>query len=222
MSNLIKVIVDLETRRALERLAASNAVSVDDLARSFIQAGLKKESNVIKVAKARAWRRVDRVILDAATAARAKTLGERGEILAEIILENAGFSNVKNLNKDISNHPYADLYAEQGTTKYFISVKARNKYEADGIKENSGYKISPKERLQAKALEDKGIPAVIAVTFDAKKATYSCYFALLSELEGRHGIKMTPQARQKYTCFAEDAPCPWDMSHLLNTPNRRR
>ena len=196
MSNVIKVMVDLQTRRVFCHLAVSNDLSVDDLALRFIEAGLKAESNVPTVTKARAWRRVDRVILELRHCSSSwQFRGRVRNSRRKTTWQGLGFSNVRNLNKTMSNHPYADLYAEQGSAKYFIRrCEGKNKYEADGLKENSAYKISPKQRLQAKALEGKGIPAVIAVAFDVKRATYSCYFALLNELEGRHGIKMTPQA----------------------------
>ncbi len=171
--------------------------------------------------KSRRWKRSDRVILDKSTATRVAELGSIGEELAVKHLGTAGFVNIKNLNVEKRNHPYADLYAEQGGTKYFISVKSRNRFEATG-RLNASYKISPRERVLAAKLPENAVAAWIAVSFDLSRAVYSCYFGRLDELEGKHGIKMTERAKSSYRCLAHDLPCPEDWSHLRNIPNRRK
>lgn len=66
------------------------------------------------------------------TALRAKSLGALGELLAIKALVDNGFNNIRNLNDQKKNYPYADLYAERGKEKYVISIKARNRYERSG------------------------------------------------------------------------------------------
>ena len=45
---------------------------------------------------------------------RISELGMLGEQLAAEALASYGFENVRNLNLDIRNHPFADLIAEKG------------------------------------------------------------------------------------------------------------
>lgn len=52
--------------------------------------------------------------LDGHTALRARSLGALGELLAIKALVDNGFNNIRNLNDQKRNFPYADLYAEKG------------------------------------------------------------------------------------------------------------
>jgi hypothetical protein len=142
--------------------------------------------------------------------------------LAEKHLLDAGFSNVRNLNVSQKNYPFGDLYAERDGVKYVISVKARNEHQADG-KLNASYKIGPKARVAAARIRAREgfVPAWIAISLRAKEQTYSCYFGLLDELKGKHGIKMTPEARRSYVCFGESVQYTDDVSHLFNEARRR-
>jgi hypothetical protein len=82
-----------------------------------------------------------RVLLNAATARRARGLGGAGERLAETLLARAGFTAVPNLNREAMNFPYADFYAERNGERFVISVKMRNKFEARTGRLNSRYKL---------------------------------------------------------------------------------
>jgi len=75
---------------------------------------------------------VKQIQLNHHTALRAKSLGALGELLAIKALVDNGFNNIRNLNDQKKNYPYADLYAERGKEKYVISIKARNRYERSG------------------------------------------------------------------------------------------
>lgn len=51
--------------------------------------------------------------LDQSTALRVRSLGALGELLAIKALVDNGFNNIKNLNDQKRNYPYADLYVER-------------------------------------------------------------------------------------------------------------
>lgn len=87
--------------------------------------------------------------LDQHTALRAKSLGALGELLAIKSLVDNGFNNIRNLNDQKRNYPYADLYAEKGAEKYVISVKARNRHERNG-RLNSRYNLGSGCEMKAK------------------------------------------------------------------------
>ena len=70
-----------------------------------------------------AWRRPDRVMLTRGTAKRAGKLGDVGEQLALAELSAHGFSSIKPLNHPKKNHPFADVYAERGGERFWISVR---------------------------------------------------------------------------------------------------
>jgi hypothetical protein len=80
---------------------------------------------------------------------RRKSLGELGELVAIKALVDRSFSKITNLNDQQHNYPFADLYAQKGQKKYVISVKSRNKYQANG-KLNSRYKLGSKALEHAK------------------------------------------------------------------------
>ena len=91
---------------------------------------------------------------DRRTAQRRAKLGAFGEVLAVEELSANGFTDFGILNRQMKNHPFADLYAKRvrDGKKFLISVKTRNKYENNG-KLNQLYKITPKHRVGAKQLE---------------------------------------------------------------------
>jgi len=68
-------------------------------------------------------------VFDKSVTRRFKKLGDFGEYLAESLLEKAGFTQIVNLNKKITNTPFFDLTAKRGGYSYAISVKARNRFE---------------------------------------------------------------------------------------------
>lgn len=135
---------------------------------------------------------VRRIELDASTARRAHSLGEVGEGVAEKLLARAGFTNVRNLNLETSNFPYADFYAERKGERFVVSVKIRNKYEAGTGRLNSRYKLGARcyelARRAEKQLEAKA--AWLAISLE--DTVLSAYFGRLDELRGSRGIAMTP------------------------------
>lgn len=144
-----------------------------------------------------------------------KRLGYLGEELAEPLLANNGFTNIRNLNHEQMNFAYADFYAERNGTKYVISVKARNKYVFSRNEErkiNPRYKLGSKCREYAARAEERfgAVAAWLTIALDVE--TYSAYFGLLSSLK-TCGVAMTERATSSYECLARDNP------HLLDYAN---
>lgn len=121
-------------------------------------------------------------------------LGEQGEELAIEILEANKFKIIKQLNDKIVNHPFADILASRHGVRYAISVKARNRYEWDGKKENSRFKlgrVSPRVgRLPycRKIANDvsrahKAVGAWMIIRYERR--TCDAYFGTLEQLDQR-------------------------------------
>lgn len=157
------------------------------------------------------------VILSQATALRAQKLGNFGEALACQILQNAGFTNIRNLNQSKRNFPFADIFAQRSTQKYVISVKIRNRYQARTEKLNSRYNLGKHCNMLAARAEAElsATPAFLAISLHSD--SYSAYFAPLSVLGGSRGIRMTPTGLSRYECFAKDALHGTDASPFKNT-----
>ena len=156
-------------------------------------------------------------ILSQATALRARKLGSFGEALAGRILQNAGFTNIRNLNQIRQNFPFADIYAERGKQKYLISVKIRNRYQARTDKLNPRYNLGKHcyELATRAGAELSATPAFLAISLHSD--FYSAYFAPLTALAGSRGIRMTPTSLSRYECLAEDALHGIDASPFKNT-----
>jgi hypothetical protein len=156
-------------------------------------------------------------ILNELTARRARSLGELGESLAESILVRSGFTNVKNLNHSKMNFPFADFYAERKSEKYIISVKIRNKYEANTGKLNARYNLGRRcYELAAKAeIELLAQAAFLAISLMPN--SYYAYFSPLGVLNKSLGIPMTNLWLTRYECLAENEAHGFDVSHLKNT-----
>jgi hypothetical protein len=155
-------------------------------------------------------------VFDQKTARRAQQLGTFGEDLAEKVLRESGFRNIKNLNNERLNFPFADFYAERHNEKYIISVKSRNRRTNEG-KLNTRYILGKHSYELAKKAQKEisAVPAFLAVS--VLPQVYSAYFAPLDILKGNLGIPMTPTWISRYECLAEDKPHNTDISHLKNT-----
>jgi hypothetical protein len=120
-------------------------------------------------------------------ALRKKSLGELGELFGIKALIDNSFEKVVNLNDKKMNYPFADLYAEKGSKKYIISIKARNKYQKNHTL-NSRYNLGNNAYKKARAaeIEYEAEAHWMAIQFDAN--TYSIYFGSLHELNQRKAI----------------------------------
>ena len=61
-----------------------------------------------------------------------RLLGRIGEQLAPPLLEQAGFTDIQNLNAKKMNHEDADFLASLDGHRYFISVKAQQQMDQQG------------------------------------------------------------------------------------------
>jgi hypothetical protein len=138
---------------------------------------------------------------------RTMALGGWGEEKASKLLKRAGFRSVRNLNSEIPNHLFADIYAERDVTRYIIGVKTRNRLTAAGTL-NPSYNARKKGKdLSGLAARYKAIPAWIAIQVDAEAQKCSAYFGPLVQLtveSERYSIPMTPQSTAHYECLAHD------------------
>lgn len=123
-------------------------------------------------------------------AARKKSLGELGELFAIKTLVDAEFDRIRNVNDIHMNEAFADIYCEKDGKKYVISVKARNKYSADG-KRNTRYKLGENcyEKANATAKKYDAEPYWMAIEFD--EHSYSVFFGSLECLDGANAIPIT-------------------------------
>ena len=150
-------------------------------------------------------------------ARRKKSLGELGELFGIKALVDKSFKNIENLNDTKMNYPFADLYAEKDGKKYVISIKARNKYQKNGITLNSRYKLgSNAYRLAADEEKKRHAKAHwMAVQFDEE--TVSIYFGSLAELNQSNGIPIRKcESGTVGTCLVKDKKHYFDFSYFDN------
>ena len=146
--------------------------------------------------------------LDKHVSQRFKKLGDLGEFLAEQLLKENGFTNVRNLNIEKNkNVKDFDIYAERKKQKYVISVKTRNKYENSkaGPRLNSRYKLcdDPNEFENEARKKYNSNSAWVTISVEIDKGIFEAYFGTLDMIEGnRKGIVMSDIAKEKYEKLA--------------------
>ncbi len=158
--------------------------------------------------------------LNQSTASRARSLGALGELLAIKALVDNGFINIKNLNDQKRNYPYADLYAEREGNKYVISVKARNRYENNG-RLNSRYNLAADCENKAKKAELKFKAEAAWMAISIFDDVYSVYFGTLESLPVKTGIPMGENHTQKYECLVMERQHGLDFKPYKNTYEKR-
>ncbi len=133
---------------------------------------------------------------------RRKQLGDLGERWTIQLLEDAGFKSVNDLNAIRYNHPGGDFLATRRRQLFFISVKARNKYQQRTRRLNGGYNIYP-ERVRLAAKQYDAIPAWLTIQLDTDKRCYSAYFGTINSLRNplAVAVPMTPHAVAAYECL---------------------
>ena len=73
---------------------------------------------------------------------RRQALGDWGEKKAFILLKNARFNGVRDVNPETHNHPFGDIYAKRGPG-FVVGVKTRNRYQTSGPL-NASYNVQKK------------------------------------------------------------------------------
>lgn len=157
------------------------------------------------------------------TAQRSHRLGKLGEALASLSLASAGFTNIQDLNHLTKNYPFADFLADRDGRRFLISVKARNKFQANG-KLNNRYRFKnwdKREHLMLeKCREHQAEAAWVTVQIEWEPKRFNVYFGLISELNGKHAVAMNPEAVAKYECLANDVPHTFERETLENKYER--
>lgn len=148
---------------------------------------------------------------------RRRQLGDLGERWTIQLLKDGGFESVKDLNALKYNHPGGDFLASRRRQVYFITVKARNKYQQRTRRLNGGYNIYP-ERVRLAAKKYNAIPAWLAIQLDTDRRCYSAYFGTIDSLSNplAVAVPMTPGAVASYECLACDKFSPDITSELSN------
>jgi Holliday junction resolvase-like predicted endonuclease len=156
---------------------------------------------------------------------RRKKVGDLGEQLAIECLGKNGFSNIRDLNDESKNFPYADVMAERGGVRYFISVKSRNEKRRGG-RLNDSYNVLLINGTRNKQLKIQGKSQTeitkmlideahqLANQFDAVAAwttipirpcrqSYAAFFGLLDDLGVRRSIPMKPHNYSNYQTLSD-------------------
>ena len=159
-----------------------------------------------------------RIKLGAKEGRRFKALGDIGEQIAQVVLAQNGFEDIVDLNQVQTNFPFADFSATRNGVRCLISVKARNKYQADG-KINPAYKLGKKvyehiDALQQDARYQHCTPAWLAIALDEK--SYDAYFGTIEELNGMRAIRMSREAVASHETLAVAAPHAYDYDSFVN------
>lgn len=157
-------------------------------------------------------------------------LGREGERIAATLLERAGFTSVRRLNDEQVNFPFADLYAERAGRKFFISVKARNRYEKPrrtdtSLRENSRFRLGGARtcRALAERVRARCPQAEMAwVIIRCEEAVCDAYFGTLAQIDGlcrkppATAILTAPKYLAQYECLCKDHPHGLDYSRITN------
>jgi len=166
-------------------------------------------------------------------------LGALGEQLAAGSLRSAGFDYVVDLNEQRRNYPFADLLAERNGKRYLVGVKTRNEMRQGDIGLNASYNLVLINDAANKELKRQGLSvdeitarllaqvhelasqhdakaAWITVAVRPRKAEYSAYFGLVSDLGNRRSVPMTERARANYMCIADCVVDPRITADLKN------
>jgi hypothetical protein len=159
-----------------------------------------------------------------------KRVGDIGEFLAPILLTSVGFKNIVDLNRRKANHEDADFLAERNGT-YFISVKARNKWErGDDLNKrclNNRYKLeSTGRKIEDCLATGKSFNAEFAwVTVQIDNSTYCAYFGTHAQLLIRgtngKGVNMSEAHTAHYEVLATNEPHNVPASLISNLGLRR-
>jgi hypothetical protein len=153
---------------------------------------------------------------------RREALGKCGEKKALILLKNARFNGVKDVNAETHNHPFGDIYAEFALERFVIGVKTRNMYQKSGPL-NASYNVLKKgfdvwvvgRRYQADL-------AWVAIQVIPELQTFNAYFGTIDKIQEykeRFSIPMKPDAIRDYKCMRLAAEDEFDPSIRLEWSN---
>jgi hypothetical protein len=136
---------------------------------------------------------------------RKRALGDWGEKKAVDLLKRAGFRNVRDMNVEMSNHPFGDICAERDGNRYLTGVKTRNKYQVSGLI-NPTYNVRKRGvDVGAIAQRHNAILAWVAIPVIPEEQSFSAYFGTIGQIEDRgerFSIPMRPEQTARYECLS--------------------
>src|ERR1700730_1328599 len=138
---------------------------------------------------------------------RRQALGKWGEQKTLILLKDAQFSNGRDINLETHNHPFGDVYAEEGPGRFVLGVKTRNMYQQCGLL-NASINVSKKGfDIGAIGKRYNAILAWMAFQVIPELQTFNAYFGTIDQIQQhktRFSIPMKPEEIRayKYRCFA--------------------
>jgi hypothetical protein len=136
---------------------------------------------------------------------RLRALGDWGEQKAVALLERAGFGEIRELNTEFPNHPFGDICATRGGTRYLIGIKTRNKYQASGLL-NPTYNVRKRGvDVEAIARRHEAILAWVAISAVPEEQNFSAYFGTIDQIDHageRFSIPMRPEDTDGYECLS--------------------
>jgi hypothetical protein len=132
---------------------------------------------------------------------RREALGKWGEKKALILLKNARFNGVKDVNAQTHNHPFGDIYAEFASKRFVIGVKTRNMYQKSGPL-NASYNVLKKGfDVWAVGRRYKADLAWVAIQVIPELQTFNAYFGTIDKIQEykeRFSIPMKPDEIRDY------------------------
>jgi hypothetical protein len=136
---------------------------------------------------------------------RLRALGDWGEKKALDLLKKTGFQNVRNMNAEMSNHPFSDICAERDGKRYLIGVKTRNKYQVSGL-------INPTYNVRKRGVDVRAIArrhhaelAWVAISVIPEEQSFCAFFGMIEQIEDageRFSIPMRPERTARYKCLS--------------------
>ena len=136
---------------------------------------------------------------------RTRQLGDLGEQWTMALLRDAGFSSIQDLNAVRYNHPGGDFLAERKGKRYFITVKARNKF-VQRTRRLTGATIYFQKRFAVPPSSTVLSPHGLRFQLETEKQCYSAYFGTLDSLRNPNAVAvpMSPGAVSGYECLAKE------------------
>ncbi|MCG8271603.1 hypothetical protein MIC97_08820 [Aquamicrobium sp. NLF2-7] len=138
---------------------------------------------------------------------RTRRLGLWGERKAFALLQRAGFLHIRDMNEEIFNFPFADIYAERDREKFLIGVKTRNMYQVSGPL-NPSFNVRKKGfDVDAIAAKYEATLAWVAVQVIPELGTYWAHFGTVDKIQEqgeRFSIPMTKPHLGRYECLARE------------------
>jgi hypothetical protein len=158
----------------------------------------------------------------------ARMLGRTGELLAPRLLARIGMTDVRDLNKDHTNHPWADFAGRLNDDWALVAVRTRlnwrkpqraglalTSYGFNGAGARKASMAADMFRLANGLERDRRIRLIwLAIAVDLDN-TYEAYWGDVSEMRviprrtGDHGyrIRMAPEDRARYTSEGRRLAC---------------